>query len=872
MRSTTTELRQAFLDYFAKNSHEVVPSSPLVPANDPTLLFTNAGMVQFKDVFLGKEKRPIPRAASAQRCVRAGGKHNDLENVGYTARHHTFFEMLGNFSFGDYFKRDAIRFAWEFVTKDLGLPKERLWCTVYEEDDEAAAIWLDEIGVSESQFARLGMSDNFWAMGDTGPCGPCSEIFYDHGPSVPGGPPGTADSGGDRYIEIWNLVFMQFERGEKGELTPLPKPSVDTGMGLERLAAVMQGVHSNYEIDLFASLIRSAAAVTHTADLGDKSLRVIADHIRACSFLIADGVVPGNEGRGYVLRRIIRRAIRHGYKLGVEEPFFYKLVKNLETEMGSAYPELRRRRAHVEKVLRQEEQRFAETLSQGMRLLDDAIARLGKGGTLPGDTLFKLYDTYGFPEDLTADIARERGFEVDRAGFERQMDAQRERGRKASRFSVVAGGTPSFDQATEFLGYDTLASEAPVVALLDESGNPVPSLEKGQSGTVVLERTAFYAESGGQVGDTGSLVGTGARFAVADTQKLGLAFGHIGSVESGRIAVGDRLAGQVDAQRRAAIVANHSATHLLHAALRTVLGEHVQQKGSLVAPDRLRFDFAHYEPVTPPQLRQIEALVNDQIRLNHDADIRVLPYDEAIAAGALAFFGDKYGDRVRVLKLGDFSTELCGGTHVSRAGDIGLFKIVSESGIAAGVRRIEAVSGRGALEWVNANEALLRDVAGLVKAGRDDVAAKVTQLVERSRTLEREIQGLRLKLASGGSKDLLDAAQLVNGIKVLATRIDGADAKSLRDTADQLKDRLGSGVVVLGTVEGDKVHLVASISKDLTSRLKAGEVIKPIAELVGGRGGGRPDFAQAGGNRPDKIDEALALVPGIIAPLAGTGS
>jgi alanyl-tRNA synthetase len=872
MRSTTTELRQAFLDYFAKNSHEVVPSSPLVPANDPTLLFTNAGMVQFKDVFLGKEKRPIPRAASAQRCVRAGGKHNDLENVGYTARHHTFFEMLGNFSFGDYFKRDAIRFAWEFVTKDLGLPKERLWCTVYEEDDEAAAIWLDEIGVSESQFARLGMSDNFWAMGDTGPCGPCSEIFYDHGPSVPGGPPGTADSGGDRYIEIWNLVFMQFERGEKGELTPLPKPSVDTGMGLERLAAVMQGVHSNYEIDLFASLIRSAAAVTHTADLGDKSLRVIADHIRACSFLIADGVVPGNEGRGYVLRRIIRRAIRHGYKLGVEEPFFYKLVKNLETEMGGAYPELKRRRAHVEKVLRQEEQRFAETLSQGMRLLDDAIARLGKGGTLPGDTLFKLYDTYGFPEDLTADIARERGFEVDRAGFERQMDAQRERGRKASRFSVVAGGTPSFDQATEFLGYDTLASEAPVVALLDESGNPVPSLEKGQSGTVVLERTAFYAESGGQVGDTGSLVATGARFAVADTQKLGLAFGHIGSVESGRIAVGDRLAGQVDAQRRAAIVANHSATHLLHAALRTVLGEHVQQKGSLVAPDRLRFDFAHYEPVTPPQLRQIEALVNDQIRLNHDADIRVLPYDEAIAAGALAFFGDKYGDRVRVLKLGDFSTELCGGTHVSRAGDIGLFKIVSESGIAAGVRRIEAVSGRGALEWVNANEALLRDVAGLVKAGRDDVAAKVTQLVERSRTLEREIQALRLKLASGGSKDLLDAAQLVNGIKVLATRIDGADAKSLRDTADQLKDRLGSGVVVLGTVEGDKVHLVASISKDLTSRLKAGEVIKPIAELVGGRGGGRPDFAQAGGNRPDKIDEALALVPGIIAPLAGTGS
>jgi alanyl-tRNA synthetase len=872
MRSTTTQLRQAFLDYFAKNGHEVVPSSSLVPGNDPTLLFTNAGMVQFKDVFLGKEKRAIARAASSQRCVRAGGKHNDLENVGYTARHHTFFEMLGNFSFGDYFKRDAIRFAWEFITKDLALPKERLWCTVYEDDDEAAAIWLDEIGVDKKQFARLGMSDNFWAMGDLGPCGPCSEIFYDHGPGVAGGPPGTPDSGGDRYIEIWNLVFMQFDRNEKGDLTPLPKPSVDTGMGLERLAAVMQGVHSNYEIDLFANLIAATAAITSTADLGDKSLRVIADHIRACSFLIADGVVPGNEGRGYVLRRIIRRAIRHGYKLGVEEPFFYKLVKNLETEMGAAYPELGRRRAHIEKVLRQEEQRFAETLSQGMRLLDDAIARLGKGGTLPGDTIFKLYDTFGFPEDLTADIARERGFNVDRTGFERQMDAQRERGRKASRFSIAAGDTPSFEQATEFLGYDTLASEAPVVALLDDGGRPVQSLGTGQNGTVVLERTAFYAESGGQVGDTGSLVGAGARFAVADTRKLGLAFGHHGVVESGSISVGDRLAGQVDAERRAAIVANHSATHLLHAALRTVLGDHVQQKGSLVAPDRLRFDFAHYEPVTPQQLRQIEALVNDQIRLNHDADVRVLPYDEAIAAGALAFFGDKYGDRVRVLKLGDFSTELCGGTHVSRAGDIGLFKIISESGIAAGVRRIEAVSGRGALEWVNANESLLRDVAGLVKAGRDDVAVKVTQLIERSRTLEREIQGLRLKLASGGSKDLLDATQLVNGIKVLATRIDGADAKSLRDTADQLKDRLGTGVVVLGTVEGDKVHLVAAISKDLTARVRAGDVIKPIAELVGGRGGGRPDFAQAGGNRPDKIDEALALVPGIIAPLAGPGS
>jgi len=872
MRSTSSQLRQAFLDYFARNGHEVVASSSLVPANDPTLLFTNAGMVQFKDVFLGREKRAIPRAASSQRCVRAGGKHNDLENVGYTARHHTFFEMLGNFSFGDYFKRDAIRLAWEFVTKDLGLPKERLWCTVYEDDDEAAAIWLDEIGVSRNQFARLGMADNFWAMGDTGPCGPCSEIFYDHGPDVAGGPPGTPDSGGDRYIEIWNLVFMQYERDEKGDMRPLPKPSVDTGMGLERLAAVMQGVHSNYEIDLFAHLIEAAASVTRTADLGDKSLRVIADHIRACSFLIADGVVPGNEGRGYVLRRIIRRAIRHGYKLGVEEPFFYKLVKDLETEMGAAYPELGKRRAHVEKVLRQEEQRFAETLSQGMGLLDDAIGKLGRGGTLPGDTIFKLYDTYGFPEDLTADIARERGFQVDRAGFEQHMDAQRARGRKASRFSMAAGGKPSFEQATEFLGYETLASEAPVVALLDADGRSVEALEPGQSGTVVLQRTPFYAESGGQVGDTGVLAGARTRFAVLDTQKLGLAFGHIGAVESGRVAVGDRLEGRVDATRRAAIVANHSATHLLHAALRIVLGEHVQQKGSLVAPERLRFDFSHYEPVTAEQLRQIEALVNDQIRLNYDADIRVLPYDEAIAAGALAFFGDKYGDRVRVLKLGDFSTELCGGTHVGRAGDIGLFKIISESGIAAGVRRIEAISGRGALEWVNANESLLRDVAGLVKAGRDDVAAKVTQLVDRARMLEREVQGLRLKLASGSSRDLLEEAKLVGGVKVLAARIDGADAKSLRDTADQLKDRLGTGVVVLGAVEGEKVHLVATITKDLTARLRAGDVIKPIAELVGGRGGGRPDFAQAGGNRPDKIDEALALVAGIIAPLAGTGS
>jgi alanyl-tRNA synthetase len=735
---------------------------------------------------------------------------------------------------------------------------------VFEDDDEAESIWLNDIGVPKSRFARLGAADNFWAMGDTGPCGPCSEIFYDHGPDVEGGPPGTPGSGGDRYIEIWNLVFMQFNRNEQGVLTPLPKPSVDTGMGLERLAAVMQGVHSNYEIDLFANLIGAAAALTHTADLTNKSLRVIADHIRACSFLIADGVVPGNEGRGYVLRRIVRRAIRHGYKLGVEEPFFYKLVKSLEMEMGAAYPELARRRSHVERVLRQEEERFAETLANGMQLLDGAIARLPAGGVIAGDTVFKLYDTYGFPEDLTADIARERGLSIDSAAFESSMAAQRERGRKASRFSAVAGERPTFDQPTEFLGYDTLASEAPVIALLGSDGAPVQALAAGESGTVILARTPFYAESGGQVGDAGELRTAGTRFVVTDTQKLGSAFGHIGTLESGSISVGDNVQALVDTERRAAIVLNHSATHLLHAALRTVLGEHVQQKGSLVAPDRLRFDFSHYEPLSGEQLRKIEALVNEQIRENHAADVRVVAYDEAIAAGALAFFGDKYGDRVRVLKLGDFSTELCGGTHVSRAGDIGLFKILAESGIAAGVRRIEAVSGQGALEWVNANEVLLRDVAGLVKANRDDVTTKVAQLIERARSLEREVQGLRRKLASGGSRDILQEVQVVNGINVLAARLDGADAKALRDAADQLKDKLGSGVVVLGAVEGDKVHLVASITKDLAGKLKAGEIIKPVAELVGVRGGGRADFAQAGGNQPDKVDEALALVPGLI--------
>ena len=860
MTHSISELRKAFLDFFAERGHEIVPSSPLVPANDPTLLFTNAGMVQFKDVFLGRESRDTQRAVTAQRCVRAGGKHNDLENVGYTARHHSFFEMLGNFSFGDYFKREAIHYAWEFVTGVLGLPPERLWCTVYLDDDEAASIWLDEIGVDKSRFGRMGEDDNFWSMGDTGPCGPCAEIFYDHGDGVPGGPPGSADAEGDRYVEIWNLVFMQYDRNAQGELVPLPKPSVDTGLGLERLAAVMQGVHSDYEIDLFKSVIESAASVTGTSDLQNKSLRVIADHIRACSFLIVDGVLPGNEGRGYVLRRIIRRALRHGHKLGVEEPFFHALVASVETEMGEAYPELPAQRNHVERVLLQEEQRFAETLTKGMRLLEGVIADLPGGRAVPGETVFKLYDTYGFPEDLTADIARERGLAVDTEGFERAMKGQRTRSRRASRFEALAHNLPSLREASDFLGYACLEAESEIVALFDAEGKPAERLTAGETGIVVLGRTPFYAESGGQVGDTGHLSNRNAEFRVSDTQKLDAAHGHIGTLALGELEVGATVIASVDASRRAAIVLNHSATHLLHAALRKVLGSHVQQKGSLVAPDRLRFDFSHYEPVGSDELEQIEALVNEQIRLNSEAATSVVSYDEAIASGALAFFGDKYAEDVRVLTLGDFSTELCGGTHVSRAGDIGLFKITSESGIAAGQRRIEAVTGRDALAWVTAGETMLRDVAGLVKGSRDDVRDKVARLIERARHLEREVENLKSKLATGGGRDLLDETEVVNGIELLVARLDSAGFKALRGAADQLKNRLGSGVVVLGSVEAGKVCLVAGVTKDLTGRLNAGKLIKPIAECVGGSGGGRPDFAQAGGNLPDKLDEALALV------------
>ena len=861
----SAELRQAFLDFFASRGHEVVPSASLVPANDPTLLFTNAGMVQFKDAFLGRERREIPRAVSSQRCVRAGGKHNDLENVGYTARHHTFFEMLGNFSFGDYFKREAIGYAWEFVTGVLGLPPERLWVTVFHEDDEAARIWLEEIGVDPARFSRMGEKDNFWAMGDTGPCGPCSEIFYDHGPEIPGGPPGTPEEDGDRYVEIWNLVFMQYERAADGQLTPLPAPSVDTGMGLERISAVLQGVHSNYDIDLFVALRQAAARATGCDDLSAGSLRVIADHIRACAFLIVDGVLPSNEGRGYVLRRIIRRAIRHGYKLGCQAPFFHALVETLATEMGAAYPELVAQRAHVEKVLRQEEERFAETLSQGMTLLEEAIEGLA-GPVIPGETVFRLYDTYGFPADLTADIARERGLSIDGPGFEAAMAAQRERARAASRFGAVQGAELSIDTASEFTGYQRLEDEGEVVALF-RGETPVERLGPGDAGIVVLSRTPFYAESGGQVGDQGELLPSTAvpgdgdpRFRVEDTRRFGAAHGHVGQLERGELRVGMRLTARVDAGRRGATVLNHTATHLLHSALRRVLGTHVQQKGSLVAPERLRFDFSHYEPVSPAELAEIERLVNAEIRRNAAAETMEMPYEEAIEAGALAFFGDRYGDRVRVLRVGEFSTELCGGTHVERAGDIGLFKIVAEGGVAAGVRRIEAVTGDGALAWVRANEEALGRVAGLVRASRDEAEEKVRQALERTRQLEKELEKLRAKLATGQGRDLAEQAVEVSGVKVLAASIDGADARALRDAVDRLRDRLGSAVVVLGTVEDGKVRLAAGVTSDLVERVPAGRLVAAVAERVGGRGGGRGDFAQAGGTRPEALPEALATV------------
>jgi alanyl-tRNA synthetase len=856
---TTSRLRSAFLDYFGAQGHEIVPSSPLVPANDPTLLFTNAGMVQFKEVFLGRETRPYTRAASAQRCVRAGGKHNDLENVGYTARHHTFFEMLGNFSFGDYFKREAIGYAWEFLTQPMGIAPERLWVTVFEDDDEAARIWLEEIRVDPARFARLGSRDNFWQMGDTGPCGPCTEIFYDHGPQVAGGPPGSPDAEGDRYVEIWNLVFMQYDRDSQGRLSPLPKPSVDTGMGLERLAAVMQGVHDNYAIDLFQHLIGAIVGLAPEADPARPSVKVIADHIRSCAFLITDGVMPSNEGRGYVLRRIIRRAVRHGHALGLTEPFFYRLVQPLVEVMGEAYSELTRSRGQVEQVLRQEEQRFAETLEHGLRILEEAIAGLA-GSVILGETVFRLYDTYGFPVDLTADIARERGLALDMAGFERGMAAQRERARAASRFEAGHGGAIEVQARSEFTGYERLQDQATVVALYRE-GEPIEALQEGESGAVILDRTPFYAESGGQVGDKGRLYGDEMEFQVRDTQRQGEVPVHLGRVRRASLRVGGAVVAEVDGARRQAIVLNHSATHLLHAALRRVLGGHVTQKGSLVAPDRLRFDFSHSEPLTPEQLTEIERIVNEEIRANAAAQARVMAMDEAMAQGAMALFGEKYGDRVRVLSIGGFSTELCGGTHVARSGDIGLFKIVSESGVAAGIRRIEALTGEAALAWVEDHERRLGAIARLLKAAPEEADQRLHQQLERSRALEKELAELKARLARQAGADLVEQAVDVEGIKVLAARLEGVDPKTLRETLDQLKNRLCSAAIVLATVHGDKVSLVAGVTKGETARLKAGNLVNAVAQQVGGRGGGRPDMAQAGGNDPAALEAALKAVP-----------
>ena len=863
---TSAQIRQQFLDFFKDKGHALVPSSSLIPGNDPTLLFTNAGMVQFKDVFLGLEQRPYTRAASSQRCVRAGGKHNDLENVGYTARHHTFFEMLGNFSFGDYFKREAIHYAWEFLTGTLGLPAEKLWVTVYKDDDEAADIWLNEIGADPSRFTRIGdkaggkkyESDNFWSMGDTGPCGPCTEIFYDHGPEIAGGPPGSPEEDGDRYIEIWNLVFMQYNRDASGNMDPLPKPSVDTGMGLERLAAVLQHVHSNYDIDLFVRLIRAAADLAGMSDTGNSSLRVIADHIRSCAFLIVDGVLPSNEGRGYVLRRIVRRAVRHGYRLGIKDVFFFKLVGPLCEQMGAAYPELAAARGQVERVLKQEEERFAETLDQGMKILEADIAQL-RGKEIPGATVFKLYDTYGFPVDLTADIARERELTLDMAGFEREMEAQRERARAASQFGVDYNTALKVDGCTEFTGYEQLIGQGRITALFRGS-EAVPQLNAGEEGAVILDHTPFYAESGGQVGDRGVLETAGARFTVRDTQKQQGVHVHIGALESGSIKVGDTVEARVDETTRRATMLNHSATHLLHAALRHVLGTHVQQKGSLVNPERLRFDFAHFEAVKPDELARIERLVNEQIRVNHDVQTRIMGMEDAVKAGAMALFGEKYGAEVRVLTMGEFSVELCGGTHVARAGDIGLFKIVSEGGIASGVRRIEAVTGQRALDYIGETEKTLDSIAGLVKGSAQDVEAKVNQLVERSRRLEKELEQIKAKLASQQGSDLAGQAVDVDGIKVLVARMDGIDPKALRDTVDQLKNKLGSAAVLLATVADGKVSLIAGVTKDQTGRLKAGDLVNCVAERVGGRGGGRPDMAQAGGTQPENLDAALADV------------
>lgn len=867
-KMTSAELRAAFLEFFRQRGHSVEPSSSLVPGNDPTLLFTNAGMVQFKDVFLGREQRAFNKAATSQRCVRAGGKHNDLENVGYTARHHTFFEMLGNFSFGDYFKKDAIHYAWDFLTKELEIPAEKLWVTVFEEDAEAESIWLHDVGIDRTRFSKIGAKDNFWSMGDVGPCGPCTEIFYDHGADIPGGPPGTPEEDGDRYIEVWNLVFMQYDRAADGTLTPLPKPSVDTGMGLERISAVMQGVHSNYEIDLFQKLLKAAARLAGTADLNQSSLRVIADHIRSCAFLIADGVMPSNEGRGYVLRRIIRRAIRHGYRLGIHDVFFYKLVEPLVEEMGEAFPELKTAQEQVERVLKKEEERFAETLGQGMKILEACVARM-QGSVIPGETVFQLYDTYGFPVDLTADFARENHLTVDHAGFEMAMSAQRNRARSASSFGADYNQDIKLDSQTEFTGYDRLDDEVHIVALYRQ-GQPVDSLQAGEEGLVVLDKTPFYAESGGQVGDCGRIVAAGAAFEVTDTQKQGgNLFLHKGKLISGTLSKGQLCDAKVSAADRKATELNHSATHLLHAALRQTLGDHVAQKGSLVNAERLRFDFSHFEPVTAEQINVLERLVNEQIRLNNPVTAQIMAREDAVKEGAMALFGEKYGAEVRVLKIGEFSTELCGGTHVDRAGDIGCFKIISETGVAAGVRRIEAVTGSGCIDWIVNRDKALTSIAGLLKSSPEKAAEKVEQLLEKTRSLEKQLERLNSKLASSAGDELSAQAVDIAGVKVLAVKLNDVDPKSLRDMADQLKNKLGSCAIILAVVDGERVSLIAGVSKDKMGQIKAGELVNFVATQVGGKGGGKPDLAQAGGNDPSGLAAALAKVPAWIQAQLG---
>ncbi|MDO8270736.1 MAG: alanine--tRNA ligase [Gammaproteobacteria bacterium] len=857
------EIRQKFLNYFNAQGHQIVASSSLVPANDPTLLFTNAGMVQFKDLFLGNEVRSYNRATTSQRCVRAGGKHNDLENVGYTARHHTFFEMLGNFSFGDYFKQDAIRFAWEFLTKELQLPADKLWVTVFHEDEEAAAIWINEVGVDPKRLSRLGEKDNFWAMGDTGPCGPCTEIFYDHGPDVAGGPPGSPDDDGDRYIEIWNLVFMQFDRQPDGTLVRLPKPSVDTGMGLERLAAVLQHVHSNYEIDLFQGILRAAAEITGTFDISNTSLRVIADHIRSCSFLVADGVLPSNEGRGYVLRRIIRRAVRHGYQLGVKDIFFYRLVNVLVQQMGEAYPELKARQEFVERVLREEEQQFARTLENGMAILKQAIAEL-KGSVIPGDTVFKLYDTFGFPVDLTADVAREQGLTLDMAGFDSAMAVQKQQARAASQFNAVEKLVINLEKGTRFTGYEQLADQVQVLAIYRD-GQQVSEIAGQGEALLILNSSPFYAESGGQVGDKGVIeINKGAAnevlFEIVDTQKQGEHFIHKGRLRNGTLKVGDQVAAKVAADNRAAIALNHSATHLLHAALRKVLGTHVTQKGSLVNADRLRFDFSHHAPITTLELSQIEALVNAEILRNSKVSKVVMDIEQAMNKGAMALFGEKYGDEVRVVSMGDFSTELCGGIHVDRTGDIGLFKFVSESGVAAGVRRIEAVTGLGALAIIERQEILLKQLCEAAKSNQDSLLEKVQQMMTSNRALEREIEQMKVKLAGAAGSAIGSETVTVKGASLLVKTVDGFNAKTLRDTVDQLKNKLGSSVVVLASIEDGKISIVAGVSKDLVESVKAGDLVNMVATQIGGKGGGRADMAMAGGSDLAALPAALASI------------